>query len=125
VNDTDGHLAGGAVLVAVADVLGTSLRPSDVACRLGGDEFAVVLTRTTPARAQQIAQRLLRAARTAPSLSSPRARVTLSIGIGWLRGPAESVQLVALADRALYDVKASGGNGVRASAPTEDQAACA
>ena len=110
VNDTDGHLAGDAVLVAVADVLTRTLRTSDLACRLGGDEFAVVLPRTTPARGMQIARRLLTAARKAPGLSSPGARVTFSIGLGWLPQPRDTADLVALADRALYDVKAAGGN---------------
>jgi diguanylate cyclase (GGDEF)-like protein len=100
VNDTDGHLAGDAVLVAVADLLRRNLRPSDVACRLGGDEFAVVLPRTSPARALQIARRLLAAARKEPGLSSPGARVTFSLGIGWLAQPSKTAELVALADQA-------------------------
>ena len=116
VNDTDGHLAGDAVLVAVAELLSSNLRPSDLACRLGGDEFAIVLARTSPARALQITRRLLAAARKAPGLSSPGARVTFSIGIGWLREPSESAELVAVADRALYDVKGAGGDDVRVGA---------
>ena len=115
VNDTDGHLAGDAVLVAVADVLRQNLRPSDVACRLGGDEFAVVLPRTSPAKALATSRRLLAAARKAPGLSSPNARVTFSMGIGWLAKPTETAELVAVADEALYDVKAAGGNDVRLS----------
>jgi diguanylate cyclase (GGDEF)-like protein len=117
VNDTDGHLAGDAVLVAVAEVLRTHVRPSDVACRLGGDEFAAVLPRTRPGHAMQVARRLLTAARDAPGLSSDHARVTLSIGIGWLPAPADPAELVALADRALYAVKAAGGDGCRAGEP--------
>jgi len=110
VNDTDGHLAGDAVLVAVADVLRENLRPSDVACRLGGDEFAVVLPRTKPGHAMQIARRLLAAARKAEGLSSPNARVTFSIGVGWVDKPAEAAELVAATDKALYAVKAAGGD---------------
>jgi diguanylate cyclase (GGDEF)-like protein len=115
VNDTDGHLAGDAVLLAVADLLRANLRPSDVACRLGGDEFAIVLPRTNAARALTTCRRLLRAARREPGLSSPGARVTLSMGIGWLEQPAEVADLVALADEHLYDVKATGGDDVRAA----------
>ena len=113
VNDTDGHLAGDAILVAVADVLRKNLRPTDVACRLGGDEFAVVLPRTVPSRALVTARRLLTAARKAPGLSSPNARVTFSMGIGWLENPSETAELVAAADGALYGVKAAGGNDVQ------------
>jgi diguanylate cyclase (GGDEF)-like protein len=112
VNDTNGHLAGDAVLVAVAELLAQHVRPTDVACRLGGDEFAVVLPRTTAARAVQVAKRLLVASRKAPGLTSEGVRVTFSMGVGWLPGPADNAALVALADAALYDVKALGGDDV-------------
>jgi diguanylate cyclase (GGDEF)-like protein len=115
VNDTDGHLAGDAVLVEVAAVLHANLRPADVACRLGGDEFAVVMPRTTAERAQPVAKRLLLASRRAAGLSSPGARVTLSIGIGWLPQPDDVSSLVAEADRALYQAKADGGDQVRSA----------
>jgi diguanylate cyclase (GGDEF)-like protein len=114
VNDRDGHLAGDAVLGAVADVLRDNVRPGDVVCRLGGDEFAVVLPRTGEARALQVAGRLLLASRKAAGLSSPQARVTLSTGVGWLAKPSTSADLVALADDALYAVKAAGGDAVSA-----------
>ena len=112
VNDTDGHLAGDAVLVAVADVLRRHIRPSDVACRLGGDEFALVLPRTRPGHALQVATRLLTASREESGLSSANARVTLSIGVASLDAPRDSAQLVATADQALYAVKAIGGDDV-------------
>jgi diguanylate cyclase (GGDEF)-like protein len=39
VNDTDGHLAGDALLIAVADSLRAHLRSYDLVMRFGGDEF--------------------------------------------------------------------------------------
>jgi diguanylate cyclase (GGDEF)-like protein len=114
VNNTDGHLAGDAVLAAVAEVLRANMRPSDVPCRLGGDEFAAVLPRTRPGHGMQVARRILAASRKASGLSSENARVTLSIGVGWLPDPADAAELVAVADRALYGVKATGGDGVAA-----------
>ena len=115
VNDTDGHLAGDLVLVGVAEVMRTNVRPSDVVCRLGGDEFAVVLPRTNAARAQQIARRLLNASHTAAGLASLNVRVTFSIGIAWQQAPSNPAALVQLADAALYEVKAAGGDGIRMS----------
>ena len=119
VNDTDGHLAGDAVLRAVAAVLTTVARTSDVACRLGGDEFAIVLPRTTQRQAMTVARRLLSASRAAEGLSSAHQRVTLSIGIGWLSDAMSVDELVAVADAALYRVKAAGGNAVAAGTPED------
>ena len=45
INDTLGHSAGDAVLVAVADRLRARVRECDLAARLGGDEFAVLAGR--------------------------------------------------------------------------------
>jgi diguanylate cyclase (GGDEF)-like protein len=119
VNDTDGHLAGDAVLRGVADVLSSTARTSDVACRLGGDEFAVVLPRTAQRQAMHAARRLLTAARTADALESSNARVTLSVGLAWLEQPESVEQLIAVADAALYRVKAAGGNAVASGTPDD------
>ncbi|HUR51604.1 MAG TPA: GGDEF domain-containing protein [Mycobacteriales bacterium] len=115
VNDTEGHLAGDAVLKAVADVLRGHVRPTDVACRLGGDEFAIVLPRTGALRALQVARRLLNAARKAPGLEVGDTGVTLSIGVGWLPSPADAAELIGLADRSLYAVKSAGGDDAHAT----------
>ena len=119
VNDTDGHLAGDGVLRAVGEVVVSTARRSDVACRLGGDEFAIVLPRTTQRQAMHAARRLLAAARSAAGLSSDNARVTFSLGLGWLEQPASVEELVAVADAALYRAKAAGGDTVEVSRPDD------
>jgi diguanylate cyclase (GGDEF)-like protein len=112
VNDTDGHLAGDAVLVGVAQLLSAQVRDGDLACRLGGDEFAIVLPRTSRSQATKVARRILAASRTAPTLASASARVHLSIGVGWLAEPTDSDELVETADSALYSAKGAGGDAV-------------
>src|SRR5947209_557255 len=116
VNDTDGHLAGDAVLKGVADLLREQVRDGDLACRLGGDEFAVLLPRTSRAQATKVAKRIVEASRSAAGLASPSARVHLSMGVGWLATPTDPDELVAITDAAMYAAKATGGDAVRVGA---------
>ena len=114
VNDTWGHLAGDAVLWAVASVLRHGVRDSDVVARLGGDEFAVILSGCTPRRAARIGGELLH---TLASLSIPwdqdRLRIGASIGIAPLAGGMSVDQAVAAADAQCYRAKAMGRNNVQ------------
>ena len=63
VNDTYGHSAGDAVLLAVAKLLLDNVRTTDVVGRLGGDELGVVLVQTDEARAEHKAAELAAAHR--------------------------------------------------------------
>jgi diguanylate cyclase (GGDEF)-like protein len=61
VNDSYGHLAGDAVLRAVADVIRDQARDNDLACRYGGsagDEFLVLLPSTELDDALSVAERI-------------------------------------------------------------------
>ena len=58
INDSYGHMAGDAVLCAVAEVLRQRTRKSDYLARLGGDEFAVLMTDTAPQRGETLASKL-------------------------------------------------------------------
>jgi diguanylate cyclase (GGDEF)-like protein len=61
VNDSYGHLAGDAVLRAVADVIRDTTREGDLACRYGGsagDEFLVLLPSTELDDALSVAERI-------------------------------------------------------------------
>jgi len=115
VNDSDGHLAGDAVLVGVGELLREQVRTGDLACRLGGDEFAVLLPRTSTAQAAKVARRILTASRQDDRLKSASTRVRFSIGVGWLANPDDGDALVAVADAAMYAAKAAGGDLVRAA----------
>lgn len=114
VNDTFGHLAGDAVLWAVASVLRHGVRDSDVVARLGGDEFAVILSGCSPRRAARIGGELLH---TLSNLSIPwdqhRLRIGASIGIAPLAAGMSVDQAVAAADAQCYRAKAMGRNNVQ------------
>lgn len=109
-NDTFGHPAGDAVLRAVAHVLQTSARETDVVARYGGEEFCLLLPQTDGAGAMMIAERIRQ---TIEDTAWPLRAVTASFGVATLRlAPGSGADLVARSDRALYDSKASGRNQV-------------
>lgn len=58
VNDTLGHAAGDAALMAVADLLLANVRESDAVGRLGGDEFALLLMNAGADEGREKAKRL-------------------------------------------------------------------
>ncbi|MET3211582.1 UNVERIFIED_CONTAM: diguanylate cyclase (GGDEF)-like protein [Paenibacillus sp. PvR008] len=109
VNDTYGHLIGDEVLKHVAEVIVTSLRPDDVCYRYGGEEFVILLDRTRPEEAFNVAERVRRA------LEQSRApiptRVTVSQGIAhYPLHASEREELLEKADQALYLAKSKGRN---------------
>ncbi len=60
VNDCHGHTAGDTCLKTMADRFRDLLRDEDAFCRVGGEEFAILLPRTNPTEAHEIAERLRR-----------------------------------------------------------------
>ena len=110
INDTHGHPAGDAVIRAVAQLLMNQSRAYTVVARYGGDEFAIVLPATTKPGATGYAERMMRIVRSYPFATGP---VTLSIGAATLPDDASSRDdLIAAADRALYQAKREGRNRV-------------
>jgi diguanylate cyclase (GGDEF)-like protein len=116
VNDSLGHDAGDRALEAVASVVQQITRPTDMAARLGGDEIAILLAGSDALGASIVAERLRSALADANPLTRP---LTMSIGvadtsdlISGARAPAASVQLLRLADRALYRAKSLGRDRV-------------
>ncbi len=114
INDTDGHLAGDAVLRAVASALRTTLSDG-VVFRLGGDEFAALLPEADPAELECLGRRLVDAA--AAVLGSHGA--SLSVGLAIVDVAEESRALLGRADRALYHAKRNG-LGVWLAAPEDE-----
>lgn len=120
-NDSHGHLAGDAMLWAVANVLRHGVRDSDIVARLGGDEFAVILAGCSLKRARRIASDLLDSVRI---LTIPwdlqRLSVGASIGIAAIGGGMSVDDAVAAADAQCYRAKALGKNNVQMETPGMD-----
>ncbi|WP_432510506.1 GGDEF domain-containing protein [Kineococcus sp. SYSU DK001] len=111
VNDTYGHAVGDEVLRAVAKRGRGVLRTQDVLARTGGDEFVVVLLDLSPHEAAEVASRVaadLERALAGPlHLGSLTVRVGVSVGWALREGRGDLSGTIAMADRALYDVKRS------------------
>jgi diguanylate cyclase (GGDEF)-like protein/PAS domain S-box-containing protein len=106
VNDSLGHLAGDALLQAVALRLTGALGPGDTIARLGGDEFAVLFEEAGAAvGAADVAERVIAALQEPFDLDGREVFVTASIGIGV---GEDAEELLRSADVAMYRAKASG-----------------
>ncbi len=109
VNDTLGHQAGDAVLVATAEIFKKRLRQSDFAARLGGDEFAILCPGADTPQALTLAAELLDLILALPILDRPELAVSASIGVALFPSHGRSMhQLMAHADRAMYLAKTTG-----------------
>ena len=127
VNDTHGHIAGDAVLKAVAATLKRATRTGEAVCRIGGEEFLIVCPRSDCHMAAMAAERLRKAvAETSIIYASEELSVTVSLGVAERikNQMSNSQDMLHAADLALYRAKEQGRNRVcimdaRAAAPTE------
>ncbi|OIQ86711.1 response regulator PleD [mine drainage metagenome] len=121
INDLHGHQTGDQVLRSVADVIASQLRLGDTIARYGGEEFVVLLPQTALHHAREIAERIRAtvASKNLQACSGEELSVTISIGLSMLSTEALATdsrqladQLVAAADKALYQAKHGGRNRV-------------
>src|SRR5262245_37142096 len=112
INDEHGHLAGDALLAAVAAQVTAILRASDIKCRWGGDEFLVILPDTPRSGAEHAGASLTYQVSTVV-VPTPSGSVspTISVGVAVAEnGECDPLALVARADAALYKAKQAGRN---------------
>ena len=119
VNNRHGHLVGDLMIRRVADAIRAAMREYDVPARFGGDEFAILMPETTLAEAMTVAERVRRGVESIvlniADGSSPAA--TVSVGVALFPGHGRTASdLLAAADRAVYQAKALGRNRVCAFA---------
>ncbi|NWG45230.1 MAG: GGDEF domain-containing protein [Alphaproteobacteria bacterium] len=106
VNDTFGHAAGDAALAAIANLLVSNVRGSDVVGRLGGDEFGVILASATLDQARAKADSLAALiAETPLSWKGETFRLDASTGVYSFDQAEDAADILDRADRAMYERK--------------------
>lgn len=116
INDTHGHLSGDLALREIGACLLGRLRGQDLVGRWGGEEFIALLPDTGIGGARKLAEQLRRAVEQLQVVSLVGKQMPLTVSIGLCtRVPDDEAtreDVIALADRALYQAKQSGRNRV-------------
>lgn len=119
VNDTYGHLTGSKTLEEIGQCIINSMRSGDAAARFGGEEFAAFLLDAEIVQAMVAAERIRTAiesrAFSVVRHGKPQAEHNVTISIGISSFPDDSrdpIELVEMADSALYRAKREGRNRV-------------
>ncbi|CAA7625867.1 diguanylate cyclase [Magnetospirillum sp. SS-4] len=121
VNDVHGHQMGDQALLAVRELLLHHTRPIDLVARLGGDEFAIWLESAGESIAVQRCEALLAAGKADLECysGSPDKPLHFSLGVAVHGGGSSETieELIARADKAMYEVKRSGKGAWRMAPP--------
>jgi len=113
INDKQGHLAGDAALMHVAEKVTQCIREIDIPARYGGDEFAIILPNTSLADAMTLAQRLLEAVAAEPiPFDNKTLRTSVSVGVAQYRPESTVEEFMNDTDSAMFEAKMSGKNRI-------------
>lgn len=109
INDQQGHNAGDAALIHVAETLKSQVRLSDSVGRLGGDEFGVVLMHANQDQARAKGEQLAKAITARPARHGTETiPVSAAIGVCMLTAGEPPQDTLARADAAMYARKRAG-----------------
>ena len=107
INDKLGHAAGDDALRALAQVIRSSIRDSDVAARIGGDEFCVLLPDKFGEAVERVRERITAGAEAARAEHSLPFELSATIGACEVdaRTPGSLAELLDRADSVMYEQK--------------------
>lgn len=114
INDSYGHLFGDEVIKGLAEIIKANTKSEDRKVRYAGDEFTIILPGIEAKEALVVANRIVSKA-SSHIFKEPRSgkeiSITISVGIAGCPNDAkEHVELIELADKALYVSKQKGKN---------------
>jgi diguanylate cyclase (GGDEF)-like protein len=114
INDCHGHLVGSRLITEIGQIVKNTCRASDFGFRYGGDEYVIILTDTDLSQAAIVAERIrAEVEATTFEIADLSVNLTLSIGVAAFPEHAQTPdQIVAMADRAMYNAKKKSRNFV-------------
>ena len=116
INDTYGHQVGDNILKDIAELIKYNSRNIDILGRLGGDEFLIILPHTPLKNALIFAEKIRKLVEKYGLLRQkkyPECHISLSIGVAEFQATLDNAdRLFRRADKALYQSKQEGRNGV-------------
>lgn len=113
INDEFGHAQGDQALVTVSNAINMVLPESVIASRYGGEEFLLVLPNADLPFSVEIASLLKEELAQTQLLSDGKIiPLTASYGCAVITDGCSVERLILNADRAMYDVKGNGRNGI-------------
>jgi diguanylate cyclase (GGDEF)-like protein len=104
VNDSEGHLAGDALLQRVGETIRASIRPYDLIVRYGGDEFVCAMPNLSTAEARTRFETI------AATLTAVSPDHSVTFGIAAAEGADGLKELLARADGALLEARRAESN---------------
>jgi diguanylate cyclase (GGDEF)-like protein len=113
--DTHGHLLGAKILKEIAEMVNYYLDPEDRLVRYGGDEYVVILPHQEREAALAKVERIKAGLASTAYLQAEHlnVRVTASFGLATFpQDASDKEELLAAADRCLFQSKASGKNTI-------------
>ncbi len=114
INDSYGHLSGDEIIKDLSLIIKENTKVSDKKIRYAGDEFTIIIPNIDAKDVLAIAGRLISKVDThrfREKHSGKEIHVTISVGIaGYPQDSSDPVELINLADKALYISKQKGKN---------------
>ena len=109
INDIYGHLTGDAIIKSVADCIKDELCNCSKGIRFGGDEFVVIFENVQKDQVYETAERIRKRVN-ALDFSKLYGDLKVCVSIGLVEGTSSVKELIAEADKAMYNSKSRGKN---------------